>query len=151
METMETPVRVALVAVEKVSTEVLDGLRQPFYLRLRQSLPWWQRHTTHLEVLELIRQGVRPDWLVPPHLPCQPQQKCIADLQKVQEILLEYLDIGAIKEIPRHEARHLIPWFVLEKKDPSGDKKLRLICDCRVLNQYFPTIRLENWAKFFHN
>ena len=33
------------------------------------------------------------------------------------EKIQEYLDVGAIKEVPVHQAKHLIPWFVIKKSE----------------------------------
>ena len=62
------------------------------------------------------------------------------------ETIQEYLEVGAIKEIPMHQAKHLIPWFVIKKGE-----KLRLITNCKEINQYLEpkAFRLENWAEIF--
>ena len=46
------------------------------------------------------------------------------------ETIQEYLEVGALKEIPLHQAKHLIPWFVIKKGE-----KLRLITNCKEINQ----------------
>jgi hypothetical protein len=60
------------------------------------------------------------------------------------ETIKEYLDVGAIKEIPLQQAKHLIPWFVIKKGE-----KLRLITNCKELNNYLEPkpFRLENWPE----
>ena len=63
------------------------------------------------------------------------------------ETIQEYLEVGAIKEIPLHQAKHLIPWFVIKKGE-----KLRLITNCKELNNYLEPkpFSLENWPEIFH-
>ena len=62
------------------------------------------------------------------------------------DTILEYLEVGAVKEINMQEAKHLIPWFVLKKGE-----KLRLITNCKEINRYLEPkpFRLENWPEIF--
>ena len=62
------------------------------------------------------------------------------------ETLEEYISVGAVREINPNHARHLIPWFVVKKGE-----KLRLIADCREINQHMQPkpFKLENWQEIF--
>ena len=76
-------------------------------------------------------------------IPCIRNQ---TETQLAWETIQEYLEVGAIKEIPLQRAKHLIPWFVIQKGE-----KLRLITNCKELNYYLETkpFRLENWPEMF--
>ena len=55
------------------------------------------------------------------------------------QILEEYAQVGAVKRLDCQEmqnTRHLIPWFVISKKEGDSQKH-RLISDCRELNKFF--------------
>ena len=58
----------------------------------------------------------------------------------------ECIEVGALKEISWHQAKHWIPWFVIQKGD-----KLRLITNCKEVNQFLDPkpFRLENWPEIF--
>ena len=62
------------------------------------------------------------------------------------ETIQEYLEVGAVTEIPLHQAKHLIPWFVIKKGE-----KLRLITNCKEINQFLHPrpFKLENWPEIF--
>ena len=80
--------------------------------------------------------------------------KGVEDLKKVQPIIQEYLQVGALRQIPPQEVskvKFLIPWFVLTKKEPTGEVKNRLISDCRELNLHLdaPKFCLENIQQVF--
>jgi len=47
--------------------------------------------------------------------------------------------------------KFLIPWFVLSKREPTGEIRNRLISDCRLLNVHLvpPQFRLENIQQVF--
>jgi len=53
--------------------------------------------------------------------------------------------------VPAEAVVHCIPWFTLSKLEPDGSTKVRLILDCRTLNQYFaPTkFRMDHWGVIF--
>ena len=71
---------------------------------------------------------------------------------KATHIVEEYLQVGALKEIPAtSHIKFLIPWFILSKKEPTGGVKHRLISDCRQLNEHLvpPRFRLDNIQQVF--
>ena len=71
------------------------------------------------EVLDLISKGVLHDWHCPA-VGLHPCNRSLTDLQKVHPILADYLQVGALQEIPwSKDIKFLIPWFVLTKKEPS--------------------------------
>jgi hypothetical protein len=81
-----------------------------------------------------------------------PTHRSQAELAKVEPIVQEYLEVGALREIPpTAELKFLIPWFVLTKKESSGEEKSRLISDCRALNRHLnpPKFRLDNIQQVF--
>ena len=93
-----------------------------------------------------MKHGVTADFPLPQTLstfPCVRNQK---ETQMAWETVQEYLDVQAIKEIHPSEAKHLIPWFVIQRGE-----KLRLITDCREINQFLQPkpFKLENWSEIF--
>ena len=64
--------------------------------------------------------------------------------------MAEYMELGRFKEIPISQAKHLIPWFVLEKEE-AGQKKLRLISDCREINTFLTPrhFKMDTWTSIF--
>jgi hypothetical protein len=93
------------------------------------------------------------------------------DQKEAHNILKEYQEVGPIREVPHHGTRYLVPWFIIRKREPSGQEKTRLICDCRLINKFLhpthfrldnlsniiPTLRVGMWAikvdlkhAFFH-
>ena len=77
------------------------------------------------------------------------RKPCLRGMEETKmavETIQEYISVGAVKEIALHEAKHLVPWFVIHKGE-----KLRLITDCRELNRYMEPklFRLENLLEIF--
>jgi hypothetical protein len=73
-----------------------------------------------------------------------------SQLAAAQDLIRDYLAVGAIRKVSLPGTRYLIPWFVLSK--PEGDQlKHRLIADCRVLNRFLTpvTFRLDHWKDIF--
>jgi hypothetical protein len=107
----------------------------PLWQRLRDSLPWWEMHAPPF-VVGLIRQGVGSDKTLPNFLSQRRQQKADQEISLANQMMLEYKESGAVREVTDPEnTRHLVPWFVLTKMEVSGVKH-RLIADCRELNQF---------------
>ena len=129
-----------------------SGLWQPQLImphRLRMEFPWWKQHASW-EVCNLIAQGLQADRPLPVTLSCHPCVRSQEDTQLALEVLKEYVEVGAVTVIHESMARHLIPWFLIKKL--KGEKtKLRLISDCRELNQFFKyqPFRLDNWSNIF--
>lgn len=120
----------------------------PYFLSLRNRMPWWQRHGS-LQVQYLVTHGVPCPYL-PPELSKKP---CIRNLEQTQaalKVLEEYREIGAVKLVGFREVKHLIPWFVLEKVE-NGKKKVRFISDCREINAFQspPAFRMDHWGIIF--
>jgi hypothetical protein len=67
------------------------------------------------------------------------------------EVILDYVKVGAAKEVELRGTRYLVPWFVIQKVDEAGHQKLRLISDCRKLNEFLapPHFRLDHWRDIF--
>ena len=103
----------------------------PFFRRLQARLPWWQEHSGNPQVLHLIRHGVTTACPLPSSLSMHPCIRNQTETQLALETIQEYLEVGAIKEIPLQQAKHLIPWFVIQKGE-----KLRLITNCKEINCY---------------
>ena len=118
----------------------------PFYQRLRQRIPWWEKNTRNPEVLGLILNGVPATYSVPSSLSKVPCVRSREETKMALETIQEYLEVGAVKEINWHQAKHLIPWFVIKRGE-----KLRLITNCKEINQFLEPkpFRLENWAEIF--
>jgi hypothetical protein len=80
-----------------------------------------------------------------------PQPRRIADEKLALQILEDYQQVGAVQEVSPLQSKYWVPWFVIKKKEEDGKEKLRLIADCRVLNQGLQTRRftLDHWQKIF--
>ena len=156
----ESPAKALAKVTDKVCPHPTDELPAILYhLRLREKFSWWRKHCHNREVLELISHGVSPTWTSPPRLPFMPIQKGLDDQGAALQILSDYLAIGAVKQVPLSSAHFLVPWFVIRKPEGTG-VKLRLICDCRKINQFlqpthfkldhihniFPFLRPGMWA-----
>jgi hypothetical protein len=132
-------------ASKAYNVQVVDPIG-PFFQRLQARLPWWQEHSGNPQVLHLITHGVTAAWPLPSSLSMHPCIRNQTETQLALETIQEYLAVGAIKEIPLHQAKHLIPWFVIQKGE-----KLRLITNCKEINCYLEPqpFRLENWPEIF--
>ena len=89
--------------------------RLPFFQNLRENISWWQNIKCSKEVLKLITQGVQADHQLPKQLSMRKCLRTQGETQLAWETIQEYLEVGALKEISPHQARHLIPWFVIQK------------------------------------
>lgn len=121
----------------------------PFFLRLRNKLTWWQRHAS-AQVVELIAQGVHATWPLPHHMEWGEQTHCEQEVADALKVLGEYHEVGAIKEVPFSGTKYLIPWFIIKRQDQQKEK-VRLISDCRLLNNYFEprTFKLDHLGNVF--
>ena len=106
----------------------------PLFSRLRECQAWWDKWASP-SVAQLIREGIRPPWSSPPRLSLQGRQG--ENLPQAEKILLDYERSGAVERVSAEGTGHPIPWFLLEKNEPSGEKKWRFISDCRELNSHF--------------
>ena len=95
----------------------------PFHQRLRSHIKWWQKHSSK-EVLNLIRHGVTAAVPLPSHLSSKPCIRSQEETKMAVETLEDYIRVGAVKEIPPNQARHLNPSFVIKK-----GQKIPLIID----------------------
>ena len=136
-------------------------LKQPgrsFFQELRLKLPWWQKHCQDQDLISIIKTGV-PGWVKPPTLSVRRQVHPPQELEAARQILQEYWEVGAVQKVSDADTKYLIPWFIITKKEGQKDK-VRLICDCRELNQglhpkkfrldhiqnIFPVLRKGLWA-----
>ena len=137
--------------VAKVRPPVLgqDSHSIPYFLRLRQALPWWELHGSP-QAVELIRWGVpAPAW-IPNHLSHGGQAKSPEEVQLALQVLGEYLEVKAVRVVPPSTAHHLVPWFIVTKKEFNSEKH-RLIADCREVNSFLETkhFKLDHWESIF--
>ena len=97
-------------------------------------------------MLALISQGVSSPIKLPSKLSIRKCYRNGKETELALQTLQEYLDVKAVKEIHPWEAKHLIPWFVIQKGE-----KLRLITDCREINHFLEPrpFKLENWPEIF--
>jgi hypothetical protein len=140
----------AKVAEAKVCLLPVTCLK-PAHLCVRERLVKWELIKAPVDVLQVIREGVLADWPCPP-LPLWPTVRSTSEVEKVLPLVADYIAAGALLEVPwSNSIQFLIPWFVLTKREPSGDLKHRLIADCRLLNQHLspPQFRLENIQMVF--
>jgi hypothetical protein len=142
------------VALEQKCSRKLNATHwlsgpQPFYLRVRNHLSWWEKRAPQA-TLDLLSQGVQETWPLPEFLQSKPQRKTFQEEAQALQVLQEYMEVGAVIKNPPGVTRHLIPWFVLAKMD-NGKEKLRLISDCRMLNHYFQSnhFKMDHWNNIF--
>ena len=111
-------------------------------------MPWWQANAPH-HIQTLIGQGV-PCPNLPPYLSMVEQVKGISELNLGKSILEDYKKVGAVKEVTKEEARHLVPWFIISKMD-NNQIKHRLISDCREINLYSNAkhFKMDHWQVIF--
>ena len=126
-----------------------EETEEPYFLRLRRSITWWEKHAPATTV-KLIKHGVRPTFNLPEHLGSKVQRHSPQEEEQALQVLQEYMQVGAVIKNPPGITRHLIPWFVISKQE-NGKEKLRLISDCRVINQFFRTkhFKLDHWKNIF--
>ena len=128
-----------------------QGQKVPLFIRLRQALHYW-RSTLKApgEVLQLIQQGVCPDWGHPPSLPIKTQSKSSQEIKNATDLLEDYAQQGAVKKVTWAGTKHLVPWFIISKPEPQGMKH-RLIADCRAINAHLNTkhFKLDHIREIF--
>ena len=134
------------------SQEHFNGIpksQEPYFLKLRKALPWWEKHAPR-DTLALIQEGVHPSFPLPEYLESRNQVKSAQEVAQALEVLSEYMEVGAVIKDPPGETRHLVPWFVISKQE-KGKEKLRLISDCRIINQFFEPkhFKLDHWKNIF--
>ena len=123
----------------------------PFYLRVRQSLPWWQQNASQdRQLLQILSERLNPSLPDLCHLQEEVQCHTPADLQAAQQVLEDYARVGAVKEVPPDSDQFLVPWFIIRKQEETGEK-VRLISDCRQLNLNLcpPKFRLDHLQNIF--
>jgi hypothetical protein len=141
------------LAKEKVCPETLEQGALPFFLRVRQCLPFWKAMGASWEVQQLITEGVGRRWHNP-KLSVQPSVRSLKETSAAKEILAEYRETGAVNLVPPSlyfQTRHLVPWFVLTKTEMSRGLKHRLIADCREINKHLEIrhFKLDHWQHIF--
>ena len=119
------------------------------FLRLRACLPWWEKHANSF-VINLILTGVEPGFRGQ-HLRCRPQHKSASEVALANAVMAEYVEAQAAVESPEATHPYLVPWFVIQKREPDGRVKNRLISDCREINLALspPKFRLDHWRDIF--
>lgn len=138
------------VAEAKVSPPQSQSLT-PAHLSVRKRLVQWELAKAPVDVLQVLKEGVLADWPCP-LMPLWPTKRSQVDIQKVLPLVAEYVAAGALQEVPWSDSiKFLIPWFIVTKKEQSGELKHRLISDCRLLNLHLspPQFRLENIQMVF--
>ena len=141
----------AKVDVEKVHPQHLgQGAPTSFFLRVRNKLKNWLAMGAPAEVRQLILHGVGQEW-PEPALTLTHQQHTQEQAVACMSVIQEYIEAGALREVSLAEAKFLVPWFLIEKQDPQGDMKVRLITDCRLLNQFLitKTFKLDHLNQIF--
>ena len=120
------------------------------HVQLRRRLSWWEKAGAPSKVLSYIVQGVEPQW-ASPSLRLQAQPRSAQQEALAMQVLGEYMQVGAVQEVSPHMSKYWVPWFVIAKKEDNGKEKLRLIADCRVINQFLQPKKftLDHWQKIF--
>jgi hypothetical protein len=108
----------------------------PLFKRLQKSLPFWERYASK-EVLQIIKEGIKPPWSSPPKMSTHNHPRGDQNLERAADILQDYQNSGSVRLVNPTESCHLIPWFLISKPEEGGGVKWRLISDCRELNQFF--------------
>jgi hypothetical protein len=132
-----------------LETEALHLRGLSPFLRLRQCLDWWKAHAPQF-VLDLISQGVEPQFRGR-GLQLREQKKSEEEVALALEVIQDYISVGAAKEVTLQGTKYLVPWFVIQKVEPSGKVKNRLISDCREINRELlpPKFKLDHWRDIF--
>ena len=119
------------------------------FQRLRQCLGWWRLHAPHF-ILQLINQGVEPNFQGK-GLKLRHQEKSASETSLALEVMKDYVEVGAAKEVEMEGKKYLVPWFVIKKVESTGKLKNRLISDCREINRELnpPKFRLDHWKDIF--
>jgi len=119
------------------------------FQRLRLCFPWWERHAPP-RIQRLILEGVEPRFQGD-HLQFKEQKKSQGEIDMALGVMAEYVETKAAKEVPLWGTRYLVPWFVIQKTEPQGGEKFRLISDCREINQGLvpPHFKLDHWKEIF--
>ena len=86
--------------------------------RLQQSLSWWKRWAKP-HIVDLIKEGIKPQWSSPPRMSLSGRQG--PNLEQAKEILLDYQKSGAVKEVQDQNSKHLLPWFLISKPEEGGE------------------------------
>ena len=110
------------------------GFSKAPFQQVLDSLNWWVAHAPPQIVL-LLQKGVEYDFPCP-QLPIRPCQRSAKDVQLATKVMEEYVQLGAAKEVPWAGTKYLVPWFFIQRTDPLGKEKLRLISDCREINSF---------------
>ena len=99
----------------QASLEMLPDLLShlPPFNRLRACLHWWEKHAPPF-VLSLIKMGVEPNFQGKDLKPTS-QKKDIEEIKLAEEVMKEYVEAKAAKEVTLQGLRYLVPWFVIEK------------------------------------
>ena len=132
----------------KVQDSSAQKVDPPYFLRVRNCLPWWELNGS-AEAIKLVKEGV-PCPQMPPVLSVQPQHKSAEDIKKALAVMDDYLEVKAVRLVTRQQAAHLVPWFVISKPEGEGEK-LRLIADCRQVNKFLNPLhfKLDHWEQIF--
>ena len=126
------------------------AVSSPSFLRVRTRIHNWRAMGAPGDVLQLLQEGVLPDLPLPERLSCVERKKSPEDVFLAEQVLQEYLAVGAVKEVPMAGSKHLVPWFVIQKGTGS-EQKLRLIADCRELNVFLQPkpFKMDHWSSIF--
>ena len=108
--------------LEEVSPSLVGSrLRQPIpFLRVRQSLKWWQANKASAEVLKLIQEGVKADFKLPGCLSWKDRPHTDEEVGLARKVLRDYLEVGAVKVVPSSTSLGRLPWFLLTKEEATG-------------------------------
>ena len=79
------------------------------------------------------------------------EKKDQQDVNLALQVMEEYIQAKAAKEVPFQGTKYFIPSFVIQKVEPTGKIKNRLISDCKWINQELNPARfkLDHWRDIF--
>jgi hypothetical protein len=124
------------------------GTAKPIKNRLKNHLSFWATLNTPDWILDIIENGVKIPFTVPPPSILKPNNRsavCNEHKQWVRNTLREYLDFGFIKRVSD------TPYCVMPLQVKVSTAKNSLIYDMTALNAYVNTNKfsLEGWPEFF--
>ena len=132
-----------------LSPHWLGDPKGPYFQRVQDHINWWEKHAPQ-NVVNLITHGVSANWPLPEFVESPPHIRSQVEVNQALKVLEEYIQVGAVVKNPPGTTRHLVPWFVISKEE-NGKEKLRLIANCKTINNYFAPkhFKLDHWGNIF--
>ena len=75
-------------------------VEESYFLRLRKSIPWWEKHAPKATV-NLIKHGVKSTFPLPEYLDSKEQHHTPQEEAQALQVLQEYMQVGAVIKNPQ--------------------------------------------------